>query len=281
MNWYISGKQTGYITMSQQIQDIAEPTIETCTEKSSPPYFPRSILSVSREELNGIRLKVKKGLTEEEAELPLDLQGHEFIIAPVGSVDAKSIRNTSVVLPCSDGWTPVFNGDGMIYRLDFEAGKANLTTRIIKTPCYYADLATSKSEKYQDYKFENAGMGRFSYNKLGVRNQLNTAFLPVKFSSDQNHRLLVTWDMGRPYEIDTQTLEVVAPVGWNKEWREVTRLTSTPPFPQIMTSAHPVFDSHKGGEMFTVNVGKSLSTILWLERSLIPQIQKIADYLKT
>lgn len=170
----------------------------------------------------------------------------------------------------------------MIYRLDFERGKANLTSRIVKTPCYYADLATSKSEKYQDYKFENAGMGRFSYNKLGVRNQLNTAFLPVKFAHDQNHRLLVTWDMGRPYEIDPQTLEVVSPVGWNEEWREVTRLTSTPPFPQIMTSAHPVFDSHhEGGEMFTVNVGKSLSTILWLDRSLIPQIQKIADYLKT
>lgn len=268
--------------MSQQIQNNAEAAIDTCTEKSSSPNFPRSILSVSREEFDRLPLTVKIGLSDREVELPPDLQGHVFIIAPVGSVDSKSIgHHTFVVLPCSDGWTPVFNGDGMIYRLDFEEGKANLTTRIVRTPCYYADLATSKSEKYKDFKFQNAGMGRFSPNNLGVRNQLNTAFLPVRFSKDKNHRLLVTWDMGRPYEIDTQTLEVVAPIGWNEEWREVTTLTSTPPFPQIMTSAHPGFDPHKGGEMFTVNVGKSLSTILWLERSLIPQMQKIADYLKT
>lgn len=269
--------------MSQQIRNNSEAAIDTCTEKPSSSQFPRSIISVSQEELNGIQLKVKKGdiKTEEETELPADLQGHVFIIAPVGCVDSKSIPDTSVVLPCSDGWTPVFNGDGMVYRLDFEGGKAKLTTKIVKTPCYYADRATSQKEEYKDFKFINAGMGRFSYGKLGVRNQLNTAFLPVKFSSDNNYRLLVTWDMGRPYEIDPQTLEVVAPVGWNKEWKEVTKLTSTPPFPQIMTSAHPSFDPHEDGEMFTVNVGKSLSTILWLERSLIPQMQKIADYFKS
>lgn len=69
--------------MSQQIQNNAESAIGTCTEKPLSPSFPRSILSVSREEFDRLPLTVKIGLTDRETELPPDLQGHVFIISPV------------------------------------------------------------------------------------------------------------------------------------------------------------------------------------------------------
>lgn len=261
--------------MSQQTQDDGGRSIDLCTENPLSPNFPRSILSVSREEFDRLPLTIKIGLTEQEGELPLDLQGHVFIIAPVGSVDSKSIPGTPVVLPCSDGWTPVFNGDGMIYRLDFEGGKANLTTRIVKTPCYYADLATSKSEKYQDFKFKNSGISRHSYSKLGIRNQVNTGFLIMKSSQQQINRLLVTWDAGRPYEIDPMSLEVVAPIGWNQQWSKLNPSATNGPFQAIMTSAHPGFDFYTN-EMFTVNVCQSLSKLLTVKYDA----EKIINFLK-
>ena len=55
-------------------------------------------------------------------------------------------------------------------------------------------------------------MLRFS-SALGSRNPLSVAFLPVKFAQDELERLLVTYDGGRQYEIDTETLELATPVG--------------------------------------------------------------------
>jgi hypothetical protein len=125
--------------------------------------FPKAIFSASREEFYGqdarhqpLKLTVKKGLTEEEANLPDDLQGHVFIVAPVGSPDSKKLDG-EIVEPCADGLTSLFNGDGMIYRLDFhqtqtdpdsdiiqQTGNAWLASRIAKTPDYYLDAAIQK-----------------------------------------------------------------------------------------------------------------------------------------
>lgn len=253
--------------------------------KAEHAYFPKAILSVSQAELESLELTVKQGLTDSEGTLPGDLQGHFLIIAPAGAVASASIPDTTVVLPSHDGWTPLFNGDGMIYRFDFEGSQARLTTRILKTPCYYADQATHQHEQFQKLRFKNVGFARLSINdagvQLGARNQINTAFLPFKFSTDAQERLLVTWDTGRPYEVDPQTLALKHPLGWNREWHPVTPLPGPlPVFPQVMTSAHPCFDPHHD-ELFTVNVGKSVTTILWLSRSLIPKLQKLAAALKT
>jgi hypothetical protein len=133
-----------------------------------------------------------------------------------------------------------------------------LKTRIAKPPDYYADKATRPGTKYAKYRFRNHGISRFS-TALGLRNELNTAFLAMKFREDSNERLLVTYDAGRPYEIDTETLEVVTPVGANKEWRAETSLNL--PFSPILSTAHPSFDAHKN-EMFTVNYGRSLGNFL-------------------
>ncbi|MBE9046939.1 carotenoid oxygenase family protein [Pleurocapsales cyanobacterium LEGE 10410] len=259
-------------------------TINLKNEHQGGTNFPRAILSVSREELDGVELIVKQGLSEEEVSLPQDLSGHLFVIAPVGTLDSPKTSDVDVVLPSADGWTPLFNGDGMVYRLDFDSGKAKLTNRLLKTPCYHADLATQQ-EKYQNLRFRNLGFGRVSLGDTGVllgfRNQLNTAFVPLQFAGDAQ-RLLVTWDTGRPFEIEPRTLKLIAPVGWNCQWRPLIALPGDiPPFKQVVTSAHPCFDPNHGGELYTANVGKSLSTILWLSRSVFPKLKSILNFLKT
>jgi Retinal pigment epithelial membrane protein len=194
-------------------------------------------------------------------------------MAPVGSVDYPK------GLPRPNG-DPIFNSDGMIYRLDFNhKGEVGLKTRITKPPCYYADEATHAETKYAEHRFRNFGIARFS-RSLGSRNQLNTAFVPIYGGEEPDcpepsaltgDRLLVTCDAGRPYEIDTQTLKVVTPVGSNKEWRPEINLNF--PFPPVLTTAHPAFDAHTR-EVFTVNYGRSLSNFL----ETIPAIHKADEF---
>lgn len=239
--------------------------------------FPRSVASVSRAEFGWpednpqakappLKLHIK-----DNQKIPLDLQGHVFIVGPAGSVNSTQSPDqfdSSIVFPSEDGTTLLYNGDGMIYRLDFDDIQQGvfLSTRLVKTPCYYADVATNTDQKYQDLKFNNIGIARLS-GKLGIRNQLNTAFLPLKFAQDEHDRLLVTWDAGRPYEIDPKTLEAVTPVGKDSEWKEVnpiSQLLLEPPplFKTVQSSAHPVFDPNtSNGEMFTVNCGRSLENV--------------------
>ena len=215
--------------------------------KNSPLRVPQAVMVASRCELTELELNIIEG------KLPEDLQGHVFIVAPAGSVDSGG-------LPYPDG-TPIFNGDGMVYRIDFNAHaqqQAKITTRMAKTPCYYADEATKAGSEYDKYGFQNHGLTRFSM-ALGVRNQLNTAFLKFKTSQDANDRLLVTYDAGRPYEIDTETLEVVTPVGANAEWRPEVSLSM--PFGPVLSTAHPFFDAETN-EMFTVNYGRSMGNFM-------------------
>lgn len=186
-----------------------------------------------------------------EGRVPSDIYGHCFVVAPVGSVESGG-------LPYLNG-SPIFNGDGMVYRLDFDSpNTAQITTRLVKTPCFYADRATQVNAQYAPYRFQNHGLARFSL-MLGMRNQLNTAFLPFRAQNDDRDRLLLTYDAGRPYEIDPVTLEVVTPVGANPEWRPESSLLT--PFLPVLSTAHPGFDAITH-EVFTVNYGRSIASFL-------------------
>lgn len=238
--------------MIQQNQDQA------VTEKNGCPPVPESILQANRVEFTDAELKV----TEVNGKkFPEDLRGHVFIIAPVGTVDSGG-------LPFVSG-DSFLCGDGMVYRISFnENGKVLLNTKIVKPPDYYADQATYTEPQYAKYKFRNQGIMRFSLC-LGFRNDLSIAFLPMKFENDDRERLLVTYDAGRHYEIDPQTLEVVTPVGWNKEWRgeidinlPVLKIFNFP-FAPVLSTAHPVFDVRKS-QMFTVDYGRSLCSFIQL-----------------
>lgn len=192
-------------------------------ERSSLP-FPSSMMTAARDELD-IPLYLLSGT------VPLNAEGHAFIAA---------------ALPAGDG-SPVTNGDGMIYRLDFGKGPSgvSLRSRIAKTPCYYADQAAQGTP----LAFRNVGMLRRS-DRLGVRNQANTAFTRM------GSRLLITFDGGRPYEMDTETLELITPVGRCKEWTTVVGLPASDliklVFMPYLSGAHPFYDDYTG-ELFLAN----------------------------
>jgi len=231
-----------------------------CESTAHPHYsvlLPSSILSASRCEFSDLTLQI-------EGNLPKDLQGHFFMVAPVGSVNSGG-------LPYPSG-NSLLNGDGMIYRLDFNPpGQVQVTTKLVTPPDYYADLATRPGSEYAKFGFHNRGITRFS-KTLGLRNQLNTAFLPMPFSPDAPQRLLVTYDAGRPYEIDPNTLETVTPVGANAEWEpEIEGIHY--PFQPFLSTAHPVFDAHTG-KMFTVNYGRSVRNFLY-SIPLINEVQEL------
>ena len=263
-------------------------------------YFPLTILAVSRDEYYGqdtnhqpLQLTIKDGKTNQETQLPKELQGHVFILSPVGSVASELIEPNcpdQIVWSSKDGWTPLYNGDGMIYKLSFNNGGATLKTRLAKPPCYYADQATANPHKnYQELAFRDLGISRISFGILGVRNQVNTAFLPFKTPKDKNERLLVTWDVGRPHEIDPETLETLQPVGKSADWKVMLPTVNipfqqpapTPPFKQLMTSAHPCFDPDPDkNAVYTINVGKSLWTMFGLYRSIQARIKDNAESIK-
>jgi carotenoid cleavage dioxygenase-like enzyme len=206
------------------------------------PLIPESIMTANRCEHTDLNLEIIEG------KLPEDLKGHFFLVAPVGTVDSEGLP-----FPDRDS---LLNGDGMIYRLDFEyPSEARIKTRLVKPADYYADKATQLGSPYEKYGFRNHGIVRFSY-ALGFRNELNTAFLPMPSMDESLDRLLVTYDGGRPYELDTETLEVVTPVGSNQEWQAEINKPKFP-FKPILSTAHPAFDADTG-EMFTVNYGRSI-----------------------
>lgn len=216
---------------------------------------PKSLLTAHRNELQALPLK----LLDPTLPLPSDVQGYLFVIAPAGSVDSNG-------LPYEDG-TPLFNGDGMVYRFDFtQPETVTVTTSLTKTPDFYADLATQAGTPYADHGFQNHGISRYT-NSLGFRNQPNTAFVPFRFATDDRDRLLVTTDAGRPYEIDTETLALATPVGSNQEWQP--EATSLSPFLPVLSTAHPYFDAAKK-EFITVNYGRSIASFL----KMIPALEE-------
>ncbi len=250
------------------------------TESPGSQGFPKAILSVTRQQFGAgedgslpLTLTIHKGRTQETTQLSADLTGAVFVVAPAGNVASTKLDDFTV-LPAKDGWTSLLNGDGLVYRLEFQQGKAELTSRFVQTPSYYADRISNTS--YPQLKFRNFGLSRLT-PILGICNEVNTAFLPMQFTN-QKQRLLVTWDVGYPFEVDPKSLKVIAPVGLNFDWQEFLKLPFTVPFRQVMTSAHPSFDA-KTGEMFSTNVVKSLGTLLWISRLFAFDLQKFLGWL--
>ncbi|MCS7018373.1 MAG: carotenoid oxygenase family protein [Cytophagales bacterium] len=219
----------------------------------------RPLLAASRKELNQILLNVEAG------QLPTDLYGFVFINSAVGTVNTNGLpypEKYADGTPAQEYGTPIINGDGLILKFDFtKKGQVLLSTGLLRTPCYYADEATMRGTVWhKKYGFRNFGLARISV-KMGTRNQINTAIQPVKFGNDTNTRLLATFDAGRPFEFDPHNLNLITPIGKNKEWRAGTPPFMNPPFAMVLTTAHPVFDP-RTRELFTVNFTKTTEALL-------------------
>ncbi len=228
-------------------------------------FLPLSLLSTSRREFydgkhrkpgeRSLQLTVKAGLSDELTELPADLIGSMFMIAPAGLVDSPKVEGTDTILPTQDGWTHLLNGDGMVYRVDFGQPKPKFSCRLMSNVSYYADKITH--QKYPVLKFVTFGIARLS-NYIGASNQSNTAFLKFSDESNNSNRLLVTSDVERPIEINPSSLRIIAPVGLNREWEAPLKIASkNKPIQSILTTAHLVTEPDSNN-IITINVVKSL-----------------------
>ena len=197
-----------------------EPLVLAQTGPTLKGGMPHSLFSASREEVD-LELQVISGA------LPTDLQGHVFVVAAI---------------PWGDG-SMIFNGDGIMYRLDL-GDQPKLTSRVAKSPCYWADQAARDTP----LGFKNVGVTRLG--PMGIRNELNTAFMPM------GDRLLVTYDGGRPWEVDVNTLELVAPMGTHEQWRDSLPFLNAA-FPAYLSTAHPYWDEHTQ-EVISVNYGPTV-----------------------
>ncbi|MEM8640816.1 MAG: carotenoid oxygenase family protein [Cyanobacteria bacterium P01_G01_bin.54] len=234
-------------------------------------HVPSSIMQISRKEVD-LHLMIAEG------EIPSDICGHVFVIAPVGFHDDILSEELLIASKAKTG-DSLLNGDGMIYRLDFNIkNEAYLKTRLIRTPDYYADIALQSNPNFDKlksflYRFRSQGISRFSI-RLGLRSQLNTAFLAMKFENNDADRMLVTYDTSRPYEVNPETLKIITPVGGNREWKgelDSISLFKKQPFKSILSTAHLAFDYSGQGEMFTVNYGRSLVNLM----STIPFVDSL------
>src|SRR4028118_1613024 len=265
--------------MSQPTPKATETLDNVVSSRADKSRFPQAMLSVSREEFDALQLTVKQGLTEISTELPKDLTGYVFIVGPAGSVDSpKNPHFPQIVYPSKNGWNPLYNGDGMLYRIGFENGKAHLKTRIAKPLSYWADKYTYEKSKDANLGFKDFGIARASL-ALGVTSQLSVTLTPFKKYQADPYRLLITVDMGRSYEVDPNTMEVVQPIGLIKDWKAVNPLFPKQPFPLSMSCAHPCFD-YSRGELFTINLGRSISSFLPTLRQFLHQLRILTKPVK-
>ena len=204
-----------------------------------------------------------------EGTIPDDLSGYVYINSPVGTVNYE----TPIPRENLDGsWNidfgqQIFNGDGMILRFDCNTtGKMRLKTGLMRTPCFYADLNSKIGTKYYDegLRFKSHGLSRIS-SKLGTRNQVNTSISGFKFGEGKSPRLTANFDAGRPFEFDPVSLEVITPIGYNRQWRAEFPRKMDETFEMFQSTAHPSFDPLTQ-EYFTVCFLKSAANLAFSEK---------------
>lgn len=232
-----------------------------------------SFTFASREEI-AVQLDVIEGT------IPQDMYGHVYFNSMVGTVNSPP--PIPEFLPDgsknSEYGEMIFNGDGMIFRFDLDtAGIVSVISKLMKPPCYYADIATKYGTEY--YKnglyFKGMGMARNSM-RMGARNQLNTSLNAFKFKNDTNTRLTANFDAGRPFEIDPRTLDIKTAVGSNKEWVHEFPNAMENVFPLVQSTAHPSFDPITQ-EFFTVNFAKSAANLAFSDKKIINNLSSNQD----
>lgn len=176
-----------------------------------------------------------------EGQLPADLAGHLYVVAPARTISGDETTTLTV-------------GDGLLCRFDLSPNGVALTTRLVKGPDYFADELTAADPALAELGFVNSGMVRLGL--LGSRNFSNTALVPMKKGAEPT-RMLVTYDAGRPVEVDPKSLAYATPVGHRDEW-DAEALPGAV-FPTVLSPAHPAWDGHTG-ELFTLGYGRGVGS---------------------
>lgn len=214
--------------------------------------FPPSIQHHRRSERGSLALRVLEGA------LPEDLRGFVYVVAPTGRAGEDGGRSDFI---------PFLNGDGTVYRVGFGQGP-RLDWALTKPPCHWAEEATKDDPRHVTRRFRDWGITRLSDDvTMGGRNLLNTALQAVRFGGSADDRLLVTYESGRPFEIDPETLEVISPVGKSSTYRPT--MFAGQLFEVVATTSHPAFDPGKDargapgpGVLFVSNYVREMQSMM-------------------
>lgn len=244
--------------------------------------LPRALMRTKREEFTDLSLQVLEG------QIPRDIRGYAYFMVPAGDCEDGEFSKAN---------EPILGGDGMILKLDLnQEDAAKLSFKFSVSESFLADEATFSpftldhegrkiKNPYHKYRFSDFGLGRLSF-KIGMRNRLNTAITPIKFSGDPTERIVVCADDGRPYLCDPKTLKTYSPIGSLDEWEALMGSEKKflgfsygiKPFPLIMATAHPVFDP-KTNEFIGVNYGRVFADTIRNLGVINSKIESIRDLL--
>lgn len=136
-----------------------------------------------------------------------------------------------------------FFGAGMTYRLSLQPGTFVAGQGTFAWRQAWIDSPSARLQHKRPDVFEATMLGVQS--PFGLVNAANTAPLPW------GDRLLMTWDVGRPVEIDPVSLEFLGEIGSVNEWQTFD-LMPGPVLPMVTSSAHPVIDPDRNC-LWTVN----------------------------
>ena len=182
--------------------------------------IPRSLLSLDD--------PVDHDLTVSHGMWPEDLSGELIISAPhPDTLDAPH----------------AFFGDGMTYRLSLAAGTHGAPTDSFAWRQKRIDSPSARLRRARPDVFTPTMLG--VHSPFGLTNAANTAPLPW------GDRLFMTWDVGRPVEVDPLTLDFLGEVGHRSEWSPM-ELFPQPLLPMVTSTAHPVIDPERD-VLWTVN----------------------------
>ena len=145
--------------------------------------------------------------------------------------------------PDTFGGPHAFFGDGMTWRISLEPGTFGAAPDAFALRQRRIDSPSARLRRKRPDVFRSTMLG--VHSPFGLSNAANTAPLPW------GDRLFMTWDVGRPVEIDPVSLRFLGEVGHRSEW-QATELFPTPLLPMITSTAHPVIDPDRD-VMWSVN----------------------------
>lgn len=178
-------------------------------------------------------------LTVSQGTWPADLSGELVISAP---------------RPDTFGGPHPFFGDGMTYRLSLQPGTHDAPADAFAWRQRRIDSPSARLRAKRPDLFEPTMIGVRS--PFGHTNAANTAPMPWR------GRLFMTWDAGRPVEIDPESLAFLGEVGHRSEWHTF-EVSNQPVLPMVMTTAHPVVDPDRD-VLWSVNtVWGALHVVRW------------------
>ncbi len=160
--------------------------------------------------------------------IPEGLTGECFIAAP----------HTSTLGP-----PHAFFGAGMTYVLSLEPGTRGAAPGTFAWRQAWIDSPSARLQQKRPDAFVRSMLG--THSPFGLVNAANTASLPW------GDRMFMTWDVGRPVEIDPVSLRYLGEVGRRDEW-QVFDLLPGPVLPMITSTAHPIIDPDRDC-LWTVN----------------------------